>query len=133
MSKPNEQIVDFTFAGIELTTTAQPNPVIPTWLPEALLLGEWWRTTGLLEQLQQLLHVSRGRMGQYEVCDFVLLLLAYAVSGEPSLANFFRALAPVKELLMSVWGRARCPVASTLSRFLNAIDQTALFELALLV
>lgn len=63
------------------------------------------------------------------MCDFVLLLLAYAVSGKPSLANFFGTLAPVKDLLMAVWGRARCPVASTLSRFLNAIEPTALENL----
>ncbi len=104
--------------------------MIPSWLPEALLLGEWWRTTGLLEQLQQQVRVSRGRMGHYEVCDFVLLLLAYAVSGEASLATFFKALTPVKDLVMAVWGRARCPVASTLSRFLDAVEQTARFELA---
>ncbi len=92
MSQQNEQNVDFTVAGIEFVTTANPNPVIPTWLPEALLLGQWWQSTGLLEQLQQQVRVSRGRMGQYEVCDFVLLLLAYAVSGEANLATFFSTL-----------------------------------------
>lgn len=129
MSEQNEKSADSTVAGIEFVTTVQPNPVIPTWLPEALLLGEWWRSTGLLEQLQQQVRVNRGRMGQYEVCDFVLLLLAYAVSGEASLAVFFQALSPVKPLLMAVWGRARCPVASTLSRFLEAVEDGALESL----
>lgn len=53
MSMQNEKSVDSPVAGIEFVTTVQPNPVIPTWLPEALVLGEWWRSTGLLEQLQQ--------------------------------------------------------------------------------
>jgi hypothetical protein len=102
MSQQNKKSVDSTAAGIEFVTTVQPNPVIPTWLPEALLLGQWWRSTGLLEQVQQQVRASRGRMGQYEVCDFVLLLLVYAVSGEASLAGFFQALTPVKHLLMAV-------------------------------
>lgn len=129
MSQRNEKRIESTVAGIEFVTTVQPNRVLPAWLPEALLLGEWWRSTGLLEQLQQQVRVSRGRMGQYEVCDFVLLLLAYAVSGEASLAVFFQALNPVKHLLMAVWGRARCPVASTLSRFLEAVEDGALESL----
>ncbi|MBD3886941.1 hypothetical protein IFO70_35535 [Phormidium tenue FACHB-886] len=129
MSQQTEKRTDSTVAGIEFVTTVQPNPVMPTWLPEALLLGEWWRSTGLLEQLQQQVRVSRGRMGHYEVCDFVLLLLAYAVSGEASLAAFFQALSPVEHLLMAVWGRARCPVASTLSCFLEAVEAGALESL----
>jgi CYTH domain-containing protein len=34
-----------TVAGIELRTDEQANPVVPTWLGEVLLLGEYWRTT----------------------------------------------------------------------------------------
>lgn len=68
-------------------------------------------------------------MGQYEVCDFVLLLLAYAVSGEANLTAFFQALSPVKHLLMVVWRRVRCLVVSTLSRFLAAVEDGALENL----
>jgi hypothetical protein len=64
-------------------------------LPEAILLGEYWRTTGLLEQLQKQVRVNRGRVGYYEGFDFVLLLLAYAVSSCQSFSTFFRELAPV--------------------------------------
>lgn len=39
-------------------------------------------------------------MGQYEVVDFVLLLNSDAITGEKTLANFFQALAPVKEDLL---------------------------------
>lgn len=44
----SEIISSTTVAGIELTTTEQANPAVPTWLGEVLLLGEYWRTTGLL-------------------------------------------------------------------------------------
>ena len=65
-------------SGLELTISNQSNPVIPNWLGESILLGKYWIESGLLERLQQQVRVSRGRMGDYEVCDFVLLLLIFA-------------------------------------------------------
>lgn len=123
------ETIDTTVAGIKLTTNEQANLVTPSWLGEVLLVGEYWRTTGLLDRLQTQVRVNRGRMGQYEVCDFVLLLLAYAVSGLSTLQNFFEQLKSVKSIVMSVWQRQRCPVASTLSRFLDDIDPSALEQL----
>jgi hypothetical protein len=81
--------------------------------------------SGLLGRLEEVVRVHRGRMGQYEVSDFVLLLNSYAISGEKTLKAFYQAIAPVKEVLMSVWGRSRCPAASTMSRFLAVIDRVA--------
>ena len=115
-----------SLSGIELTTNIESNPVIPNWLSEALLLGRYWVETGLLDRLQQQVRVNRGRMGNYEVCDFVLLLLAYAVSGEKTLKDFFAALKPVKAVLMASWQRNKTPVASSLSRFLEDIDNSSL-------
>lgn len=126
MSEPTK---DSLLSGIELTATIESNPVIPNWLNEVLLLGKYWLESGLLERLQQQVRVSRGRMGDYEVGDFVLLLLAYAVSGEKTLSDFFAALKPVRFLLMAVWRRNKCPVSSTLSRFLEAIEDCSLEQL----
>ena len=123
------ELSKLTGAGLELATDQQPNPAIPRWLGEVVLLGEYWRTTGLLDRLQTQVRVNRGRMGQYEVCDFVLLLLAYAVSGLATLQEFFEQLSSVQAVLMSVWQRQQCPVASTLSRFLVDIEGTALEQL----
>jgi hypothetical protein len=125
----SENKLSFTLAGLEITTTEQSNPVIPAWLAEALLVGQYWHQSGLLERLQQQVRVSRGRMGHYEVCDFVLLLLAYAVSGVETLKLFFEQLESIKPVLMSLWKRVRCPVAATLSRFLAAVDEPAVEQL----
>lgn len=125
----SENNVSFTVAGLEVTTTEQSNPAIPSWLSEALLVGQYWNQSGLLECLQQKVRVNRGRIGRYEVCDFVLLLLAYAVSEVETLKLFFEQLESVKSVLMSVWKRAECPVAATLSRFLADIDETAVEQL----
>lgn len=123
------EMISTTVAGIELKADEQANPVTPSWLGEVLLVGEYWRMTGLLDRLQTQVKVNRGRMGQYEVCDFVLLLLAYAVSGLDTLQSFFEQLKSVQSIVMSVWQRQHCPVASTLSRFLQAIDSGALEQL----
>ncbi len=125
----SENSISFIAAGVELQANEQENLAAPNWLAEALLVGQYWQSSGLLSDLVTQVHVNRGRMGRYEVCDFVLLLLAYAVSGLPSLAEFYRALLPVKSLLMAAWGRQRCPVASTLSRFLADIDAGAVASL----
>ena len=87
------EIISTTVAGIELTTNEQANPVTPRWLGEVLLIGEYWRVTGLLDRLKTQVRVNRARMGQYEVCDFVLLLLRYAVSGLDTLEDIRRQMA----------------------------------------
>jgi len=61
---------------------------IPTWFGEAVLFGKYWLDSGLVGYLEEEVRVVRGRMGQYEVMDFVLLLLSYAISGERTLAAF---------------------------------------------
>lgn len=121
----SDKPVRFTVSALEITTHEQANLAIPPWLAEALLVGQYWQSSGLLARLQQQVRVSRGRMGRYEVCDFTLLLLAYALSGLDSLQLFFEQLAPVASVLMSIWGRQHCPVASTLSRFLADVDVDA--------
>lgn len=123
------QTISLSAAGLEVTASSQPNPVIPAWFAEALLIGQYWQQHGLLDRLQQQVQVNRGRMGHYEVCDFVLLLLAYAASGLKTLSAFFAAMAPVRAVLMAVWGRQRCPVASTLSRFLADVNAEAVESL----
>lgn len=123
------EMISTTVAGIELKTDEQANPVTPDWLGEVLLVGKYWRVTGLLDRLQTQVKIHRGRMGQYEVCDFVLLLLAYAISGLDTLQSFFEQLESVQSIVMSVWQRQHCPVASTLSRFLQAIDSGTLEQL----
>jgi hypothetical protein len=125
----SELMISASVPGIKLSTDQQSNPAMPQWFAEVLLLGEYWRTTGLLERLQTQVKVHRGRMGHYEVCDFVLVLFAYAVSGLDTLEDFFEQLNCVKSVLMSVWQRQHCPVASTLSRFLGDIEPTALEQL----
>ena len=109
-------------SGVEVNGVDVENRRVPGWFGEAVLLGKYWQTSGLVDYLCEEVHVARGRMGWYEVLDFVLLLLSYAISRERTLKSFFKSLEPVKGILMSLWGRERCPSASALSRFLASVD-----------
>jgi hypothetical protein len=109
---------------VQLLASPFPRLNTPPWLTEALLIAQLWHSTGLLQQLQDSVQVPRGRAGTYEVCDFTLLLLAYATSHEPSFNDFRVRLSPYIAPLAFLWQRAGLPSASALSRFLADIDAT---------
>ncbi len=114
---------------------ANPEPQLtpPPWLAEAILIAQLWSSSGLLKQLQDSVQVPRGRAGTYEVCDFILLLLAYSVSHEHSLKDFRTRLSPYVGPLASLWERASLPSASALSRFLADVDKDSLKALGQLL
>ena len=79
--------------------------------------------TDILKTIQEHVRFVRARFGQYDVIDFVVVLIGYMVSGEPTLLAFYERLAPFAEPFMALFGRNRLPHRSTLSRFLAALDQ----------
>lgn len=77
----------------------------------------------LLKTIQEQVRFARARFGQYDLIDFVVVLIGYVVSGESTLSAFYERLAPFAEPFMALFGRDRLPHRSTLSRFLAALDQ----------
>jgi len=65
------------------------------------------------------------RFGQYELIDFVAVLLGYMLSGEPTLLAFYERLTPWADAFMAWMPRNRLPHRSTLSRYLSALDQAS--------
>ncbi len=80
---------------------------------------------GLLAEISERVRFSRKRFGTYEVIDFVVVLMGYAISGEPTLAAYYQRLQPFAVPFMALFGRERLPHRSTLSRFLAALDQAS--------
>jgi hypothetical protein len=80
---------------------------------------------GLQKAIEERVRFARARMGDYEVIDFVVMLIGYAVSGERTLQSFYQRLLPFAEPFMALFGRANLPHPATLSRFLAALDQAA--------
>src|SRR5258708_8083824 len=68
-------------------------------------------------------------MGTYALIDFVVVLIGYALSGEPTLRAFYDRLIPFANGFMALFGRHHLPSRSALSRFLSAVDQTSVESL----
>jgi hypothetical protein len=75
--------------------------------------------------IEERVRFARARMGDYEVIDFVVMLIGYAVSGERTLQSFYQRLLPKASPFMALFGRANLPHPATLSRDLSALDQAA--------
>jgi hypothetical protein len=86
-----------------------------------VLLAHYLRKLGVLDALTEQVHFARRRFGRYELIDFVVVLLGYAVSGERTLEMFYKHVQPFATV--ALFGRDRLPHHSTLSRYLAALDQ----------
>ena len=113
-------------ATVDIQTCPDAVPSIPPWFAEVTVIARHFQQRGVLDDVAQPVRLARGRVGHYEVLDFVALLLGYAVSHEPTLEAFFARLAPFARPFMALFGRDRLPHRSTLSRFLDAIDAPCL-------
>lgn len=71
--------------------------------------------TGMLKTIQEQVRFARARFGQYDLIDFVAVLIGYILSGEPTLLAFYERLAPFAEPFMALFGRAS--VAPSLDAF----------------
>lgn len=109
----------------EVTIQITPNslPSTPSWMGEVAAFAQVLSHTGLLKTIQNQVRFARARFGQYDLLDFVVVLIGYAVSGEPTLQAFYERLSPFAEAFMALFGRDRLPHRSTLSRFLAALDE----------
>lgn len=114
---------------VDLHTTPAPQPSIPPWFAEIVLIAGYLRSHGLLDALSAQVRLVRGRFGRYEALDFLVLLFGYAISGEQTLQAFFDRLHPFAGPFMALFERGTVPHRSTLSRFLAAVDSSCLHAL----
>ena len=111
---------------VEIQTTELPQPSVPPWFAECILMASYLRGHGVLDTITSEVRLVRGRFGQYEVIDFLAVLFGYAVSGERTLQAFFDRLQPFADPFMALFERGKLPHRSTLSRFLTALDDECL-------
>lgn len=106
--------------SVEIHTCPQDVPSLPAWFGEVTSLAHHLTRHGVFDALCEQVHLSRGRMGHYEVIDFLAVLFGYAISGERTLAALFERAAPFAGPFMALFGREHLPHRCTLSRFLAA-------------
>ena len=70
---------------VSIQTDASPIASVPAWLGEVALLAHPVTRLGLLAEISERVRFVRKRFGTFEVIDFVIMLMGYALSGEPTL------------------------------------------------
>jgi hypothetical protein len=122
-------VTSIAYSPISIQTSAQSVPSTPDWFGEVTLISRYLQRQGVLTAIEEQVRFARRRFGRYEVIDFVAVLFGYAVSGERTLEAFYEHLHPWADAFMALFGRDRLPARATLSRFLAALDQTAIESL----
>src|SRR5437870_3108695 len=116
--------------SVSIQTEASPIPSVPAWFGEVALVAHTLTRQGILSKISEEVRFARKRFGTFEVIDFVVVLMGYAISGEPTLAAYYERLQPFATAFMALFGRQQLPHRSTLSRFLAALDQASVEALA---
>jgi hypothetical protein len=111
--------------SVTIQITPEPSPSTPSWMGEVAAFAQMLSHMGILKAIQEQVRFTRARFGNYDLIDFAVVLIGYALSGEPTLLAFYERLAPFAEPFMALFGRSQLPHRSTLSRFLAALDQPA--------
>src|SRR6266849_4790669 len=111
--------------SVSIQTEASPIPSVPAWFGEVALVAHALARQGILSKISEEVRFARKRFGTFEVIDFVVVLMGYAISGEPTLAAYYERLQPFATPFMALFGRKQLPHRSTLSRFLAALDQAS--------
>src|SRR5260370_36364575 len=109
---------------VTIQITPESVPATPSWVGEVAAFAQVLAHGGILKAIREQVRFARARFGEYDLIDFVVVLIGYAVSGEPTLLAFYERLAPFAEPFMALFGRNLLPHRSTLSRFLASLDQS---------
>jgi hypothetical protein len=111
-----------THTSVTIQISPESVPTFPSWFAEVAAFSQVLTSTGILQALQENVRFARARFGTYDLIDFTIVLIGYALSGEPTLLAFYERLTPFAESFMALFGRNQLPHRSTLSRFLAALD-----------
>ena len=118
-----------TLSPVTVQTTPESQPSTPSWMGEVAAFAQILTQTGMLAAITERVRFARARMGTYDLINFVVVLIGYALSGEPTLQAFYERLLPFAEIFMALFGRQYLPSRSALSRFLAALDQASVESL----
>ncbi len=122
-SRQGGHTTSMTHPSVTIQITPESAPSTPSWFGEVGAVAQLLTHVGILKAIQQRVRFARARFGHYDVIDFVVVLIGYALSGEPTLKAYYERLLPFAGAFMALFGRDRLPDRSTLSRFLAALDQ----------
>jgi len=114
-----------THVSVTIQASSEPVPAVPAWFSEVTVIAHTLQHLGVLSDIAEHVRFARRRFGHYDLIDFTVVLLGYAISGERTLEAFYESVYPFAAPFMSLFGRECLPHRSTLSRFLAALNQAA--------
>ena len=112
-----------THTSVHIQIAPESVPTTPCWFSEVAIVSQILKTYGLVKLIETKVQFARARFDHYDLIDFVAVLIGYALSGERTLQAFYDRLTPFASTFMALFDRSRLPHRSTLSRFLDALDQ----------
>ena|SRR5437868_1951515 len=83
-----------THSTVTIQIAPESVPSTPSWLGEVAAFAQVLASTGILRSIQERVRFARARFGLYDTVDFVVVLIGYALSGEPTLKAFYERLVP---------------------------------------
>ncbi len=125
-------VMESLSSSVTIQSSPELVPALPPWFGEVTAFAQVLTHTEILKKIQDQVRFARARFGQYDLIDFVVVLIGSMVSGEPTLLAFYERLAPFAKSFMALFGRNHLPHRSTLSRFLAALDQPTVEALRML-
>jgi hypothetical protein len=121
-----------TPSSVKVQISPESVPSIPSWFGEVTVIAQVFAQRGWLTAIVERVRFARARFGAYDTIDFVVVLLGYAISRERTLEEFYERLTPFGQAFMSLFERADLPSHSALSRYLAALDKSAVEALRVL-
>src|SRR6266852_9532555 len=107
-----------THSAVTIQITPESASSTPSWMGEVAAVAQVLSHVSILKAIQEQVRFACARFGHYDLIDFVVVLIGYALSGEPTLKAFYERLLPFAATFMALFGRSDLPCRSTLSRFL---------------
>lgn len=77
---------------VNIQTSALSVPGVPTWFGEVAVTAHYLQYVGVRTTIEERVRFARRRFGHYDVIDFVVVLLGYAISGERTLEAFYESV-----------------------------------------
>ena len=75
-----------THSPLRFQVDPTSTPSLPSWMEEVAVVAHMLTQTGIISALEEHVRFARARFGTYDTIDFLIVLLSYALSGEPTLA-----------------------------------------------
>ena len=109
--------------SVRIQSSSESVPSTPCWFGEVVLMATHLRKCDVLAKISEGVRFAWRRFGRYEVIDFLVVLIGYAISRERTLEAFYKRLRPFAIPFMALFERDRLPARSTLSRFLAQLPE----------